>query len=90
MFMSERKQRMSNCAMQERLGYWCREAGVPQVRLHRLRHTYATRLINADMDVLQLKELMGHNSLATTLQYAKIADTTLARGYHAAMEFVDF
>ena len=89
MFVSERKQRMSNRAMQERMGYWCREAGVPHVRLHRLRHTYATRLINADMDVLQLKELMGHNSLATTLQYAEIADTTLARGYHAAMEFVD-
>jgi site-specific recombinase XerC len=89
LFLSERKQRMSKRAMQERLAHWCRMAGVPHANIHRLRHTYATSLINAGMDILQLKELMGHASIATTLQYAKLADTTLARGYHAAMEFVN-
>jgi integrase/recombinase XerC len=80
---------MSTRAMQERLAYWCRMAGVPHINIHRLRHTFATWLANADMDILQLKELLGHASIATTLQYTKIADTTLARGYHAAMEFVN-
>ncbi len=89
LFLSERKQRMSVRAMQERLAHWCRVANIPHTNVHRLRHTYATRLLNAGMDVLQLKELMGHASLATTLQYAKLTDTTLARGYHAAMEFVN-
>lgn len=89
MFISERRQRMAKRTMQERLGHWCCEAGVPHVRVHRLRHTYATRMVNAGMDILHLKELLGHESLATTLQYAKIADKTLARGYHAAMEYVD-
>ncbi len=87
LFLSERKQRMSERAMQERLAHWCRVAGVPHTNLHRLRHTYATRLINAGIDILQLKELMGHASIATTLQYAKLADMTVARGYHSAMEF---
>jgi site-specific recombinase XerC len=89
LFLSERKQRMSTRAMQERLAYWCRMAGVPHINVHRLRHTFATWLANADIDILQLKELLGHASIATTLQYMKIADTTLARGYHAAMEFVN-
>jgi site-specific recombinase XerD len=89
LFLSERKQRMSTRAMQERLAYWCRMAGVPHINVHRLRHTFATWLANAAIDILQLKELLGHASLATTLQYTKIADTTLARGYHAAMEFVN-
>jgi site-specific recombinase XerD len=89
LFLSERKQRMSTRAMQERLAYWCCMAGVPHINIHRLRHTFATWLANADMDILQLKELLGHASIATTLQYTKIADTTLARGYHAAMEFVN-
>lgn len=89
LFISERKQRMSERAMQERLAHWCRVAGVPHTNVHRLRHTYATRLINAGIDILQVKELMGHASIATTLQYAKLADMTVARGYHSAMEFVN-
>ncbi|ADW67175.1 tyrosine-type recombinase/integrase [Granulicella tundricola] len=89
LFISERKQRMSERAMQERLAHWCKVAGVSHTNVHRLRHTYGTRLVNAGMDILQLKELMGHSSVATTLNYAKIMDTTLARGYHAAMEFVN-
>lgn len=89
LFISERGKRMSARAMQERMAHWCRKAGIPHVNLHRLRHTYATNLVNAEMDILQIKELMGHNSIATTMQYAKLNDVTLARGYHAAMEFVD-
>jgi site-specific recombinase XerD len=89
LFLSERNQRMSVRAMQERLAYWCRKAGVPHTRIHRLRHTFATRFANAGMDIMQLKELLGHSSIATTLQYTKMMDETLARGYHAAMEFVN-
>lgn len=89
LFLSERRVRMATRSMQERLAYWCKAAGSPHVNLHRLRHTYATRLVNAGIDILHLKELMGHNSLSTTLQYAKISDSTLARGYHSAMERCD-
>lgn len=88
LFLSERKKRMSIRAMQERLAYWCRAVGVEHINVHRLRHTYATRLANANISSMHLKELMGHNSFTTTLQYFKLTDTTLARGYHAAMEFM--
>jgi site-specific recombinase XerD len=35
-----------------------------------------------------LKDLMGHRSLSTTQGYFKLTDTTLARGYFAAMEYL--
>jgi site-specific recombinase XerC len=88
LFISEQKKRMSVRAMQERLAYWCKQAEVGHVRVHQLRHTYATRLANANINSIHLRELLGHNSFATTLQYFKLTDTTLARNYHAAMEFV--
>ena len=88
LFLSERKQRMSVRAMQERLAYWCKLAGVEHIHMHQLRHTYATRLANANINSMLLKELMGHSSFTTTMQYFKLTDTTLARNYHAAMEFV--
>ena len=87
LFLSERKQRMSVRAMQERMNYWCKMAAVEHINIHRLRHTYATRLANANINSLVLKELMGHSSFTTTQQYFKLTDTTLARGYFSAMEF---
>jgi integrase/recombinase XerC len=79
---------MSVRAMQERLAHWCRKARSPP-HIHRLRHAFATGLANAGVDIIQLKELLGHSSIATTLRYTKMMDTTLARSYHATMEFVN-
>lgn len=56
LLLAERKQRMSAGAMQERLAHGCRVAGVDHINVHRLRHTFATSLANAERDILQLKE----------------------------------
>jgi site-specific recombinase XerD len=40
--------------------------GATRVRPHRLRHTYATELAGAGIDLLALRELMGHASPETT------------------------
>jgi site-specific recombinase XerC len=87
LFLSERKQRMSVRAIQYTLGALCRRIGFSNINVHRLRHTYATRLANADISSMVLKELMRHSSFATTLRYFKLTDTTLARGYFSAMEY---
>ena len=87
LFLSERKQRMSVRAIQYTLQMLCVKAGLPNINVHRFRHTYATRLANANMSTIILKDLMGHKSFNTTLKYFKLNDTTMARGYHAAMEF---
>lgn len=87
LFLSERKQRMSVAAIQYTLRTWCRRLGLPHINVHRLRHTYATNLANANINSMVLRDLMGHSSISTTARYFKLTDTTLARAYHSAMEY---
>ncbi len=89
LFLSERKQRMSVRAIQYTLAAWCHKLGLSHIRVHQLRHSFATRLANANISSMVLKDLMGHNSLSTTQGYFKLHDTTLARGYFSAMEFLN-
>lgn len=44
-------------------------SGLPDVRLHDLRHTFGTRLAHERVDLVTIKELMGHESLDTTARY---------------------
>src|SRR5438270_755011 len=43
----------------------CREAGITNFTFHDLRHTFGTRLADAGVDVVKIKELMGHASIVT-------------------------
>jgi len=52
---------------------------------HQLRHTYATRLINAGMSLQALMALLGHVTPQMTLRYAALADGTVRDAYDAAM-----
>uniref|UniRef100_UPI003F497EFB tyrosine-type recombinase/integrase n=1 Tax=Streptosporangium sp. CA-256172 TaxID=3240076 RepID=UPI003F497EFB len=45
------------------------DAGLPGLRPHRLRHTYATRLRQGGADAAQVQALLGHTSLETTARY---------------------
>lgn len=45
------------------------DAGLPGLRPHRLRHTYATRLRQGGADVAQIQALLGHASLDTAGRY---------------------
>lgn len=59
-------------------------SGAPRVRPHRLRHTYGTELASAGMDLLVLRDLMGHASPETTAGYVHLSPQTLAAEYAAA------
>ncbi len=72
----------------KRLRAFARSAGVPDVSPLRLRHTYATTLLNNGMTITALRKLMGHENLNTTLIYARLADTTVKHQYQQAMENV--
>jgi integrase len=56
---------------------------------HRLRHTAATELINANCELTTIQKVLGHKSLDTTLRYARAHDQTVADNFYAAMERVD-
>jgi integrase/recombinase XerC len=63
-------------------------AGVQGVSPIRLRHTYATTLLNNGLTLNALQRLMGHQDLTTTLIYARLADRTVESQYQAAMQRV--
>ncbi len=52
--------------------FWnaCREAGIQGLRIHDLRHTFASRLSSMGFDLVTIKDLLGHASIVTTLRYA--------------------
>ena len=62
--------------------------GAGRVRPHRLRHTYGTGLADAGIDLLVLRDLMGHVSPETTAGYVHLSAGTLAREYEAARRAV--
>lgn len=59
-------------------------SGATRVRPHRLRHTYGTELAAAGIDLLVLRELMGHASPETTARYVHLSSETLVAEFAAA------
>lgn len=54
-------------------------AGLPHARFHDLRHTCASWLINAGVDLFTVGAILGHTAPATTARYAHLAHGTLAK-----------
>ena len=57
--------------------------------LHRLRHTFASELLNAGMRLEYLQELLGHDSIEVTRRYARLTDTTRRQEYFRAMARIE-
>jgi integrase len=53
------------------------DAGLPEVRIHDLRHTYASLLINEGVSLYEVQELLGHSSAAMTQRYAHLQPNKL-------------
>lgn len=71
------------------LGALASAAGVPKLSPHRLRHTLATRLLNAGMAITGVQKLLGHEYLSTTQIYARVYDGTVEADFRQAMAKVE-
>ena len=56
-----------------------------QVTPHQLRHTCATMLLNAGMSIFGVQAILGHKYVDTTLRYARVHDSVVAKDYKEAM-----
>ena len=74
-------------AMQKRIEFYAKKSGIP-VTCHRLRHTMATQLLNADADIVSIQEILGHTKIKTTQRYSKLSNLKAQRDYFQAMEAV--
>jgi len=53
---------------------------------HRLRHTFATTLLNAGMSIEGLQKLLGHRSMSMSLRYARVMPKKLRDDYLKALD----
>lgn len=60
------------------------DAGVPGLRPHRLRHTFATRLRQAGVDVAQVQYLLGHADIRTSSRYFRPGEEEQAAAIESA------
>lgn len=68
--------RYSQKGVQWAVGQACKEAGIlKHVTVHTLRHTYATHLLEDGLDIMTIKDLLGHERIDTTLLYLHVAQT---------------
>lgn len=51
------------------------KARITKLRFHDLRHTAATRMVEANVPIVAVKEILGHSSLETTMRYAHPTDS---------------
>jgi integrase/recombinase XerD len=73
-------QPLNGSNIQRRFSQLVKRAGLSKrCTMHTLRHSYATHLLEAGVDLLTLKALLGHNSLQTTARYLHVSTHRLVQ-----------
>ena len=77
-FLTELDEPMTVGVIRENFRKYRRKAGLNEkVTMHTLRHCYATNLIENGATLIQVKELMGHSNIRSTMEYVHVANIDL-------------
>ncbi len=84
-FLSRQGKRIAPRTVQMRLEHWQRKLGVAErLHPHRLRHSFASHLLESSGDLRAVQELLGHANLSTTQIYTHLDFQHLASVYDRA------
>lgn len=75
LFFSQRKEKMSESWIKKIFDEIKKIANIKILHPHRLRHTYASRMIEQGIDIAVVKEQMWHTNIATTNRYIAVRDS---------------
>jgi site-specific recombinase XerD len=84
-FLSYLEAGLSTTAIHNRLLKYRQAAGI-QITAHRLRHSFANDLLNADAAITSIQKLMGHRWIESTQNYVMANDKQVCADYYAACE----
>lgn len=85
LFINKSRKRLGHRSIWLLLKTYVREAGLPAtLSPHKLRHSFATHLLDNGADLRSVQSLLGHASLTTTQIYTHVTTERLKRAYDAA------
>jgi site-specific recombinase XerD len=84
-FLSYQLDGLSTTAIHKRLMRYRRESAI-SITAHRLRHSFANDLVNADVPVTSIQKLLGHRWIETTQNYVMANDHQVQVDYYAACQ----
>jgi site-specific recombinase XerD len=82
-FLSYLEDGLSTTAIHKRLMRYREEAHI-QISAHRLRHSFANDMLNADAPITSIQKLMGHRWIESTQTYVMANDKQVCADYYAA------
>ena len=85
LFVSQRGSRISHRNVQKRMAEWGIKQGVSShISPHKLRHSFATHLLESSGNLRAVQELLGHENISTTQIYTSLDFQHLAQVYDKA------
>ena len=88
LFVGENGAPLSPGSVRYRCYRWGEACGV-LASPHRLRHTFATRLINQGVSLESIRRLLGHRTLRMTQLYARLHESTVRRHFEEATAHIE-